>query len=515
MNRPCRSAMRRCRGLLLAAALASCTQAGTSVVPIDVQLEVAGLPSATLRIRSTFAAGVAEQRFTCAGVDCYPVVRLGLRLPADAQNTVSLTVERLDAADHVVANGTASVDVVPGHVGAVVTIPLVAVGPPVNQGDAAAADGATGDGGTSADTTPADAARSDAAPADSRPDVTTDATDGGGGIDRPADMATTEGGGVDRPADLPTAGSDATDSAPDAVAPDATARDACVARSEDCFNGVDDDCDGFADCADSDCQPDATCVPTVSGRTLGALVSTAICPARFTRPQPITTGFHDVRTCDGCNCTAGTTCTIAIVRLGLNCTTMSSPPVTTITLADACDRAVTIQTGSTINAIPHCAPSTTTGQVSAPRWDQSGSFCEGVLGGGGCATGSVCLPRAAGTTSTSCYLAAGTDPSACAAPYSSRGVWYSGFTGSPACTCGCGAPVGGNCAGAMLITTPEPCPTTGALQGTVTLPSSGVCQYPSVSFQLEGTPTPPTCGATTSVTGDARVPTGAQVLCCL
>ena len=39
----------------------------------------------------------------------------------------------------------------------------------------------------------------------------------------------------------------------------------CVPRTEDCYNGADDDCDGLADCANPDCVPTTICVPRPYG----------------------------------------------------------------------------------------------------------------------------------------------------------------------------------------------------------------------------------------------------------
>ncbi len=61
----------------------------------------------------------------------------------------------------------------------------------------------------------------------------------------------------------------------------------CVFQSaEDCFNGIDDDCNGHTDCDDPACNASTTCVPAAgsNGFAAGAWIDPSLtCPVRFRR----------------------------------------------------------------------------------------------------------------------------------------------------------------------------------------------------------------------------------------
>ena len=105
-----------------------------------------------------------------------------------------------------------------------------------------------------------------------------DAADGPTSTDgaRRGDSAAGSGGvvveaGAEAPADGPA---DRTIEAAPEVMP------GCVPKTEDCLNGLDDDCDGLADCADPDCVPTTVCVPSLTGQ-VGTTITAGTCPAGF------------------------------------------------------------------------------------------------------------------------------------------------------------------------------------------------------------------------------------------
>ena len=85
---------------------------------------------------------------------------------------------------------------------------------------------------------------------------------------------------------------------------------------------------------------------------------------------------------------------------------------------------------------------------ATPTWTATTRFCATTLRGGGCATGSVCLPAITNNPQR-CVLAAG---SASCPAGTQRSDWYTGYTGNFACNpCSCGQPSGASCADVRLF----------------------------------------------------------------
>jgi hypothetical protein len=78
----------------------------------------------------------------------------------------------------------------------------------------------------------------------------------------------------------------------------------CVPTKEDCFNGIDDDCNGLVDCADhAACDPVAICIPTMPGATYGTVLKgnpPPACPLPGSTGQLLYGGLSAANFCTGC-----------------------------------------------------------------------------------------------------------------------------------------------------------------------------------------------------------------------
>jgi hypothetical protein len=85
--------------------------------------------------------------------------------------------------------------------------------------------------------------------------------------------------------------------------------EACASTVENCFNGIDDNCNGLVDCADPMCTggttPIAECVPD-PGAALSGTLSTSTCPASYPTATALYAGMV-AGTCAGgtCSCLNG------------------------------------------------------------------------------------------------------------------------------------------------------------------------------------------------------------------
>ncbi|HVU52542.1 MAG TPA: hypothetical protein VHL80_17805 [Polyangia bacterium] len=348
---------------------------------------------------------------------------------------------------------------------------------------------------------------------------------GGGGAGGAA------GGSAGR-ASGPDASVDARDAAPEL-------KPGCTPAPEDCFNGLDDDCDGLNDCADPDCAPTAVCVPRPSG-TVGTVVGAAdLCPKGFApndngaTPYGLTIGSGGT-TCSGCQCAqtvSTTSCSAALTTYtstadcqaatnGKDVLTVSS------TTADPCpvpDTSTTNVFGAALSAwtvtSASCGPTGTPVRPTASFATSTG-FCQAatVLQANpntGCVAGSVCMRRPP-AGNPSCVLLV--DASACPAGTKTSAVVYAGLQDDRACgacTCdvqgascdalvvqmgsdyGCGLDTADLKGGARVCTTAQP--------------TSGVY---APGYHLSGVPTNGACKPTSALTGSVTA-TGGRSLCCL
>jgi hypothetical protein len=211
----------------------------------------------------------------------------------------------------------------------------------------------------------------------------------------------------------------------------------------DCFDGVDNNGDGLADCEDPTCGTVGQCELDPGAGTLGNLTSGA-CATNFGTAQVVNRNLTDGACPSGsCNCNVDVRCnSTTTLYTGASCgtgaVTVSVPPAPAGQLNGPCV-AITDQvyasstaskTGSPVSAT--CS-SFGTPTLPNPTWGVTSNFCP-VTRKGKCATaGQACIPKV--TTGSVCVqLGVG---ATCPAGYAgSSATWYGGYTlGS--CACGC------------------------------------------------------------------------------
>jgi hypothetical protein len=311
----------------------------------------------------------------------------------------------------------------------------------------------------------------------------------------------------------------------------------CVFQSaEDCFNGIDDDCNGHIDCDDPACTQRTTCVPAVgaNGFVTGVWVDPATpCPVGFEGGESVINSALDPGVgCTGCSCNAPITCSANLYKYGsaLACTadalTLNNGALAgsvSATLAGGATSPTTTCLASTFTTTTEAriGPYVPSGGVCSPKgtpalstatWGKSRKFCSAAGIGGGCSPGYVCAPR---TAPNHCVLAIG--PQTCPAGYTQDGgPWYTGFSDRRSCSpCTCGPQTAGSCAPlqvAFYFGSTTTC-TAGIHRGGGS--NTNVCNFGGdcASAGFTGTPTAPTCPPVTTVSG-ALTPAGEQTLCC-
>lgn len=295
---------------------------------------------------------------------------------------------------------------------------------------------------------------------------------------------------------------------------------ACVASGdEDCFNGLDDDCNGRTDCEDTVCTAVAVCEPLPEKAASGVIVLEAdACPAGFTADeQVIYRGLQDGG-CTGCGCTTGpTSCTgnVWYYKDAMACSAdtnqIGGTPVGNFGFT--CDSNPIV--GGFIygarTSIWKGSPSCTangTATLAPAAWSQTRKFCRANAEGKGCGAGNTCVPKQ--TTAPHCALAVGSGQ--CDGFGMSQDDWYTGFTDTRACgACGCTAS-GGGCKGVQLAVGSDYSCINKALVNETSKQcfSAGIYSPP---VHLVGNPMLGSCTADASANG-SLAPTGQSTLCC-
>ena len=325
---------------------------------------------------------------------------------------------------------------------------------------------AAGMAGCSLDSSGGSDDASEAGPGDT-PDATRDAVIDVTGVDARPDDATVDA--------TDAMDADAAD-APDAADARDSGKDGCAPKESDCQDGIDNDCNGLADCADPACTPLFRCVtvtPTWTGLTQYQDTRTA-CPAT----SPTSTDTFEALTvppasCTACQCSpSGVTCggsaklscgpagvcttaSTVSASVGAACAALSAPAV--IDPLDACNVAAPAPAGS-------CAPGGPGGgggvpNGAAPSFAKLSRVCGGTKAtAAGCATGSVCVARTPLAVHGLCVARAvpdGTVAPACPAAFPSAHVTAptaTSFVDGRTCTaCGCGALAGATCASRVTL----------------------------------------------------------------
>jgi hypothetical protein len=294
----------------------------------------------------------------------------------------------------------------------------------------------------------------------------------------------------------------------------------CIPSTEDCFNGVDDDCDGLADCADPDCtggaSPKAACVPDPGSFTAGTDVSPGPCPAGYPSPMPLGSGALTDSSCavGTCACQAlpsSPFCDGVLVDSGNSpgCGSGVSQITTT------CLEGLSIPSGDYHAAggptweSPGCgSPTGGTASRVAASFAANDLFCSGSVVGAGCPGSERCVPAAP----SHCVVRTGTQLT-CPTGYNLRPVHYfADVTDSRTCTCDCGFATFGHCFSASLnFYTSSDCSGTPVGFATACTNNDATTVH---SAQVIGSPSGGTCGATVDPAGGPAVAADEQTVCC-
>ncbi len=289
----------------------------------------------------------------------------------------------------------------------------------------------------------------------------------------------------------------------------------CVpSGAEQCFNGVDDDCNGDVDCADSACDGPAMCAPVPQGATLGtfAMMGTQ-CPAGYS-PLTLNRGLTASVLCEGCSCTPDSTrCETGVYGHGANaCPGLYSGVLSNVFSTDCGGvpaDANLYYFG--IRGFTTCTPSGT--PVLPPAtWDETSTFCQATKVGGGCAAGSRCVPRLTGEL---CARTPGETSCAPDYPTSTGETWFTGLDDQRQCgECNCSFG-DANCTGAVVrVFASSDC--SGANIVDINASQQGeACGLPFIphSARIIGNATAPSCPPSSYANGEA---TGKnpQTVCC-
>ncbi|HZS39881.1 MAG TPA: hypothetical protein VFF06_23775 [Polyangia bacterium] len=287
--------------------------------------------------------------------------------------------------------------------------------------------------------------------------------------------------------------------------------------AENCFDGIDNDCNGATDCADTACTPIAECVQADPGAQIGAEVALGgPCPTHYGGTAvPLHQGLNAPLTCSGCACTPSITCGTTVTEW----TAAACPGTATATFSPddaSCLPATLNTTNYTVAAMTPTTRCLPTGSPSVPAatWTTSTQFCPTTQIGAGCPAGNICVAKAA----KHCTLDAAN--ASCMGNYAPElgGQWFGDFSDTRSCgaSCSCGAPAGGTCgSGAVVKGFSNSAACSGAFFNMAA--SSNVCGLSSALQSLTvNAPNKvgPSCSVGNTVSGNAGG-INQQTLCCL
>ncbi len=343
-----------------------------------------------------------------------------------------------------------------------------------------------------------------------RVDVTVTASSGGGVLGSASATATLadacavttltvddNGAGGDLAATDDLAGADLT-SAGDL----STGRDlggGCVPTGvENCFNGIDDDCNGHIDCDDGACAPVAKCVPAAAA-PFGYVTqepSNGACPTDTTSSGTL---YQKDVNGGGCNSSCGCDthgCSTSVSQEQNTCPGGTpGSPIATVT--DVCN--------GSLSGLNNLFVATPTGTLSCNATGSAAPVTPPVLTkmlecgvnavGAGCASGHVCAPI--GTQQ--CVSAGGTQQ--CPAGYPTGMTLYASYNDNRACTCSCSP---SSCASTSLHGYNSP-----SCSGAGTPEPKEICSNDYQYTKLGGGCTPSASLGSTSIQFN-----GATTICC-
>jgi len=312
----------------------------------------------------------------------------------------------------------------------------------------------------------------------------------------------------------------------------------CVLPESDCLDGVDNNGDGLADCADPSCTAQVTCVPAAgAGAEIGTQLGSGACPS----------GFNNLRTlyknltatgCTGCGCDWEQVCRYDMVVSTTTDTCGSPIQLGTVDVrfnslgaftSDCRNAATAINGPKSVGAVNARVQSVTctgkgTATMGTPSWGASTLFCSAAASSSTCGTGQVCVPK---PSSTPICLRIPSAGAACPAGFTTgmTDTFYSGFSDSRSCgPCTSCTTTAGSCRPAGVGSNSAVCPGTGQYEKACFVDSTGcgdsdfgsnfAITNPVRSVGVIGLAGVTTSCAGFSVTNGQLTPTGGTTLCC-
>lgn len=225
-----------------------------------------------------------------------------------------------------------------------------------------------------------------------------------------------------------------------------------------CFDGLDNDGDGLSDCADSDCDPSARCVPDSTDEAAGTFVASDVaCPPGFTGGETIIHRGLEPGGCTGCTCAVGpTTCTANVSYYqndlaecvnddGTGGIPVDFPITSSCSLMNLADTTIW---GIHVQMIPNgTCTAGGTGTPGVSDWDETVKFCKSSHIAAGCEAGSTCVAVAVRPEDQCALSTSGT----CSAGYTmTEADWYTDYDDQRTCgACGC-TPVDPSCENVLV-----------------------------------------------------------------
>lgn len=289
----------------------------------------------------------------------------------------------------------------------------------------------------------------------------------------------------------------------------------CVpAGAEDCFNGLDDDCNDEVDCEDPACGAGAICVPRPQGGKLGDFAAMGGCAPGIAGLE-LYQGLSAAADCQGCSCvfdSAG--CDAGIYGFGAK----TCPGFDFATqLYNVFDTSCQPLPGDprvhyySIRGLAMCTPQGSP-TLAPATWSAQAAFCPAERVGGGCGESAACVPPEAAPR---CVLLEG-ENQACPPGYTedTNGAWYEGFDDQRECTpCQCGFGIGA-CTGARIeVYSGAACTGTAATLSNGEEGNNCGLAFAPMSARIIGSPDVNSCDAQTFPTGELTE-LGPHTVCC-
>lgn len=318
----------------------------------------------------------------------------------------------------------------------------------------------------------------------------------------------------------------------------------CVRPPEDCMNGVDDDGDGQADCADTDCQTAGfMCVPTVPAGFAGPveLFEGAVADMpKCDGPYPVEsfTGWGSLACPFSCsNCLCGSPKEVACGNPGISfddiggtCRALTTRPVT-LTPGECYslpDTSYTMFATWEGKASGGKCESTGGGQITRlPASWNAARVCGGqITGGGGCAAGSMCWPAPQKGFQAQACVVGGGNLTCPASGYTNKRDYFDSqdFSDTRLCSgCGCATPTGVSCHAEVTLYAAgligkEPLACSSLNPEIVKVPTECVREPFNIGSVRASIPATPFSGGSCAGTGGERTgactPTGRQATVC-